>query len=786
MRLIFLMNALFWSVGNGLMFNVRNMRDGGIVELAKTSKQNFWPKGEDWFVVTPISMVLADGVSGYKFTSGPIARFLSTCVTRRILKRRLSSESEISKVKSSPFAYILPFLGNDIFMFKEVLDRTWSQNLPKDQLDIDSSKYTKSGSTLVAVELEPLNSDSKATLNIIQKGDSLCIVFRVKCQSHQGPCVYAPVFMTKPQQSKFNTPEQIVSTNKDFTPSKNGQLSFKVEESDVVMLASDGLFANISIPFLSFVLNCQLYVKLKKLDRHRSLGELLKKVFEVYQGLLETRVSKKEAPVRFSDKRTTGPTVHVTNSELNRSFGNRPEIQNQQKMSYSDQLDDPKKGKTHMGDLSLHTTRNEESFVSIPMELHNPFGKQKLSLRGKGGNRTLGSIGRNNSKSHANISGVMPSSWSRTSLASNNRREGSMIGAEIKRERQSIRPLLSPNSSFFSNCCPDDTSEVNHNNPEHSAFRQSKSPLGSFQRSFEQNRVPQSNNQSINRPVNLEKSPISAFLKAKNVGLESFLKKEKVNSKKEYIESPYYNGEPLIFRPKESKKPNLTFSNNNNDDKTKGPTDGSQIIKRSLKTYSPRVSVGPNFTWKRHERILPSIENEETVLLERIVVRKLSFFQLSADLLVKEPLENQSESLIDPKVLESLFSDFSFSINDLKDWSTSITAQEISQSLAELVQHISNFEGFYPSPFHIEASKALGLQNPHGPSGKKDDITVAIGHLTKGNITNDQISKSIDQLKEEVITIMGAAISALGYFQEELLGVRRNQSTRINTSHMLI
>lgn len=143
-----------------------------------------------------------------------------------------------------------------------------------DSLDLDSA------STLTAVFLTPYQNYPKR-LYLFQKGDSLALIFRKQPLSdYNGAFNYLPVFMTSPQQRSFNHPYQFDSFFAGSTLLEKEQrdeymeMYLDVKADDLVFLATDGVFDNVSASFLTYLVNYLLY----ELAKGRALDEELEAI----------------------------------------------------------------------------------------------------------------------------------------------------------------------------------------------------------------------------------------------------------------------------------------------------------------------------------------------------------------------------------------------------------------------------------------------------------------------------------------------------------------------------
>jgi len=115
--------------------------------------------------------------------------------------------------------------------------------------------YRKASSTFATVFIDSTESND-SLLRIYQKGDSLVVVFElVTSTTDPNYLVYLPKLITKDQSPGFNTPMKFKSHSYPPPPDDGQLYEQKINEGDIVIVASDGLFDNMYLSFLTFLVN---------------------------------------------------------------------------------------------------------------------------------------------------------------------------------------------------------------------------------------------------------------------------------------------------------------------------------------------------------------------------------------------------------------------------------------------------------------------------------------------------------------------------------------------------
>ena len=248
--------------------------------------------GEDSGVVTKTVISVSDGVGGSQFPSSHISQLLTTVTLPLMLRIENVSEFGIKDTISvnlinvlleyeqaieDGFASVLQddqFKQNLIDSFK--IDRlTNLQRLPKANIN----GLLSGAATFTTSFLTSSNDKQKAKLSVLQLGDSSVAIFKLQCVSSDD-CHYLPKYFTNDDTGKFNKPRQISSNQLDtirnllinqckVNPRQNfvydsfkeeivdelKLYDFSLDEGDLVITGSDGLFDNVSIGLLTVLIN---------------------------------------------------------------------------------------------------------------------------------------------------------------------------------------------------------------------------------------------------------------------------------------------------------------------------------------------------------------------------------------------------------------------------------------------------------------------------------------------------------------------------------------------------
>lgn len=115
--------------------------------------------------------------------------------------------------------------------------------------------------TLVAAYIDNSESREHPLLRVVQKGDSQLVVFRKTANPLNPETVYyEPIFVSPIGQSRFNCPYQFVANilmdeGFNLRPDQKYSIDLAIQQGDIVMIGSDGLFDNFFVSTITFILN---------------------------------------------------------------------------------------------------------------------------------------------------------------------------------------------------------------------------------------------------------------------------------------------------------------------------------------------------------------------------------------------------------------------------------------------------------------------------------------------------------------------------------------------------
>lgn len=238
-----------------LFFKVVEAEDNIYAELKK-DKHADKDRGEDSSKTTPYMLVVADGIGGCKFSSRFISELLTVRVAREFVKNG-AKNTKLSHPISEFRRMILSFIIDEIKTLDKIYSTSWALNVDQwanGRAILPYEKYTIS-TTMIITFIEN-GQANKPVLKVFQKGDSGIAIFRKKPSAKLGTFHYELFFLSSEQQSKFNCPYQFVSdpTHKINT-NLDAAYELEIHEDDIVIQGSDGLFDNLHVTVLNFMVN---------------------------------------------------------------------------------------------------------------------------------------------------------------------------------------------------------------------------------------------------------------------------------------------------------------------------------------------------------------------------------------------------------------------------------------------------------------------------------------------------------------------------------------------------
>ncbi|KAJ3292715.1 hypothetical protein HK104_005103 [Borealophlyctis nickersoniae] len=171
--------------------------------------------GEDAYFSRPDSLGVADGVGGWAQVKGANPALYSRKIMHYV-SAELEKLDDISSIDYDASSY------NDVDP-KDILEKSYNQ------VTADAKEEGLVGSSTAVIVI--LRDDELRVANL---GDCGVMVIR-----HD-----EPIFRTEEQQHSFNFPFQIGTGSRD-SPSDAQSFRVKVQEGDIVIVGSDGMFDNI-------------------------------------------------------------------------------------------------------------------------------------------------------------------------------------------------------------------------------------------------------------------------------------------------------------------------------------------------------------------------------------------------------------------------------------------------------------------------------------------------------------------------------------------------------------
>lgn len=213
--------------------------------------------GEDAFLTTPVSIVVADGISKSEFTSSYVAQALTYESSKFLLQRHSADRDKDNDDRF--FLRLRQNLLHQLSAFQLFVLNTYDdlQALSPEPTGQAEQLNLSSSTTYLSVLLHHMKDTT--LIRLYQKGDSQLLLFRLQRSAEGEFFYYLPAFLSKAQQQEFNRPEQFMVTNDQeplFTNYFNDMAQvLPLQELDLLVAATDGLFDNVSLGLLAFLVN---------------------------------------------------------------------------------------------------------------------------------------------------------------------------------------------------------------------------------------------------------------------------------------------------------------------------------------------------------------------------------------------------------------------------------------------------------------------------------------------------------------------------------------------------
>ena len=336
MKSAFILYLIFVSaVISNVQFKINNLEDGCNIELPK-NKNTGKNHGEDSFKTTPLSLSVADGVGGCKFSS----KFLSSLVVAEATQVCLKNKQEDVKNESlKDFeSRLLTAINLGINKFAESVSNAWEKKKEKETIDssycvlidtlIPADTFTTTTTFITAFIDNSIKKTPK--IKILQKGDSLLAIFRLKNNTLNNKAqFYELSFVTSDQQVEFNKPFQFISESNDLI-NKNNHMVFEKEilVGDIVIVGSDGLFDNVHVSLLTLYVN--MLVKMYVLSKENELvndGLFIPFVNDLYALFQKKKTLLEDEIQAQRPANVNHPTIEEESKNLRSSIRKSLEIQ---------------------------------------------------------------------------------------------------------------------------------------------------------------------------------------------------------------------------------------------------------------------------------------------------------------------------------------------------------------------------------------------------------------------------------------------------------------------------
>lgn len=270
---------LFWAVSAKLFFRIRKLKEGSIIPYPKSKNVNRLVF-EDWFNATPAVMSVADGIGGVRFPTSHFAQVITNQVTQFLFNNQEAVYPESKDFEAAVSEHAINEIDNFNSNLRQAIESSAneiSQKLGR-TISINEQNFM-AAATFISAAIENLPNET-SRLNIFQKGDSGMIIFKIKKHSEEVNAYhYEPTYVSREQSYKFNMPFQF--SNSKTSPMHQSVEKQEIQKGWIVLMGSDGLWDNLSLGFITYLLNYSLYLSLK--------GELTKDKIDTIAKSLQSK-----------------------------------------------------------------------------------------------------------------------------------------------------------------------------------------------------------------------------------------------------------------------------------------------------------------------------------------------------------------------------------------------------------------------------------------------------------------------------------------------------------------
>jgi serine/threonine protein phosphatase PrpC len=249
------------------LFNQFPTIDTGHLEPFYKQKENFDKVTEDALSTSWNSILVADGVGGNDFPSLGIAQALVTEVNLELATQteEITSKSEFERIISEKIVKVIDKYEGFV---KDIVKNTEGINILKNKENLNDNEFDnyvidkfQVSTTFIAAHITKV-LDNKPTLSIFQKGDSSVIVLReVLVKASPESYYFRPIYVSRPMEFRFNTPFSYAAFVDDKKPHFTKHIA--IEKGDLVIVCSDGVADNLSVTYITYLINYLLQLQLK-------------------------------------------------------------------------------------------------------------------------------------------------------------------------------------------------------------------------------------------------------------------------------------------------------------------------------------------------------------------------------------------------------------------------------------------------------------------------------------------------------------------------------------------
>lgn len=238
------------------IFKTSSFSDGKFLPYYKDKHVNH-EVAEDGFMTSKLALTVADGVGQSFIPAGYFAYGL--CYQTMLTYFSNQGARSVNLSKNNPTFWTTLNNGLDVFMksyaLKSTTFNTHATHPHSNSLDPEN---IISHSTLVTVYLDNKPKTNQVFLKHFQKGDSQFMIFRL-LENDNGTFNYVPIYLSHDQQFDFNSSPQFSSDTykekRSYYDENEIVDEIEVLESDIVLLGSDGLFDNLFLSYITYLVN---------------------------------------------------------------------------------------------------------------------------------------------------------------------------------------------------------------------------------------------------------------------------------------------------------------------------------------------------------------------------------------------------------------------------------------------------------------------------------------------------------------------------------------------------